>query len=496
MRLRRSTALLTLLALVAASSPLFAETIELGSDDGWGRLSFSTGVEAVPGRGGYTDLRLLPTPQVLTDRTDLHLSFDQAPVRDHAGRYAVEARSIELTGEHRARGRAGAHFAGPESAIVLEPNPNALFATGRQWSSFSLSFWLYPLTLSDGEELFEWRARIAPTLNSDEQVFSVTVEERRLQILFDNFFAVPGSGAIDVALSGMHGLIPRTWSYHVIRFDARSGLLEYLVDGRPEDATHVSASRSEDGTVFLPEIATYPATGLRIGGGFRGVVDDVVLSGDLVGDDVASRYTTTGIIESSVFDLGSPAALVTGVSSQTESPRMSDVTLYVRSSDVRATATSLAAEWIPVIDGVPEQLQPGRFVQVRAELYPGFGGEVSPVLSSITVQYDADELPSAPSAVVATPGDGSIMLEWLPVPESDVRGYLVYYGDRPGRYFGEDAAAGPSPLDVGPVTSVILDGLVNGTLYYLSVAAYDAAGTAEDLRLSREVTARPSGVYR
>ncbi|MFW5747687.1 MAG: hypothetical protein ACOCX6_02700, partial [bacterium] len=71
-------------------------------------------------------------------------------------------------------------------------------------------------------------------------------------------------------------------------------------------------------------------------------------------------------------------------------------------------------------------------------------------------------------------------------------GYLIFYGTRPGRYFGTDSDDGPSPVDAGMNTEFTLEGLENGKLYYFSVAAYDDATPPHRSGFSDEVSARPS----
>ena len=93
------------------------------------------------------------------------------------------------------------------------------------------------------------------------------------------------------------------------------------------------------------------------------------------------------------------------------------------------------------------------------------------------------------------PGDGSVDLQWAPAQDPDIDGYLVYYGERPGLYFGIDSELGDSPIDVGLATSVTLTGLQNGSLYYFAVSAYDASGIG-NTALSTEVAARPAKAYR
>jgi len=98
--------------------------------------------------------------------------------------------------------------------------------------------------------------------------------------------------------------------------------------------------------------------------------------------------------------------------------------------------------------------------------------------------------------VMAVGGDGSVTLHWAAVPENDIVGYRVYYGSKPGRYFGTDAIQGASPVDVGKVNEITIDGLTNGRLYYFSVASYDASGISPQTVLSSEVSARPRGMSR
>jgi hypothetical protein len=84
-----------------------------------------------------------------------------------------------------------------------------------------------------------------------------------------------------------------------------------------------------------------------------------------------------------------------------------------------------------------------------------------------------------------------VELSWRASPGADISGYLVYYGSSGGEYFGEDAGLGKSPINVGNRTSVRIDGLKNGVLYYFAVAAYDRMDPSYAGTFSREVSARP-----
>jgi len=120
------------------------------------------------------------------------------------------------------------------------------------------------------------------------------------------------------------------------------------------------------------------------------------------------------------------------------------------------------------------------------------------------VVYHAAEPPPPPSQLVAVARDGAVELSWRASPSRELGGYFVYFGTAPGEYFGEhaiiDNMVRASPIDVGNRTSVRIDGLTNGTLYFFAVAAYNRPQTSNDGarivlpesgEFSREVAARP-----
>ena len=61
-----------------------------------------------------------------------------------------------------------------------------------------------------------------------------------------------------------------------------------------------------------------------------------------------------------------------------------------------------------------------------------------------------------------------IKISWDKNSESDVAGYKVYYGTASHNY--------QSSLDAGNFTSIEIDDLTPGKIYYISIAAYDYSG--------------------
>ena len=129
------------------------------------------------------------------------------------------------------------------------------------------------------------------------------------------------------------------------------------------------------------------------------------------------------------------------------------------------------------------------------ELYPDGTGALSPVVSSVDIYYEPDLPPHPPGWVDVVPGDENLTVRWQAATDSDVAGYLVYYGSKPGQYFGTSSTTGRSPIDVGNVTEVALEGLENGKLYYVAVVSYDMSDPPHRSLFSREATGRPSRLH-
>ena len=80
-----------------------------------------------------------------------------------------------------------------------------------------------------------------------------------------------------------------------------------------------------------------------------------------------------------------------------------------------------------------------------------------------------EEIPSVPGGVAARPGDSSVVVSWLPVPQVDVKVYNVYWGASPDQQDETQSV-------VSPNTNVTLYGLQNGTVYYFAVDAENYSG--------------------
>jgi hypothetical protein len=470
------------------------------------RRGFKNGMEYVIADEAYK-----PDPSV-----DLLLHFDALSGSDETGNWGVSAGpSFAIDKAKALLGEGSGFFRGPGSAISLSPKAGSVFGINSSFRDFSIEFWLFPANADNGEVILLWRSLRKLPSGVLPQQLSCVVSGGRLSWSFAGFFARPGVAKAGDADSRMElraraPLVPRVWSHHLLRFDGDTGLIEYLVDGRPEAAAYATATGREGGTVFEPAVGS--AAPLEFCPEYSGLADELRLSRRFVEEPSLRPFgRDPSLVVSPVTDFGYGNSRLTAVEAEYKAPGNASLEFAYRIADSWAGWRSDSPAWIPlrVGEALPESAR-GRYAQVKVELYADGTGRFTPSLSSITLRFIADPPPPPPARIVAVPKDGAIELHWTRVPEADLAGYLVYYGERPGEYFGTGADQGPSPIDAGDTTTLTITGVPNGRLLYFVVAAYDAApdpdagypSATRDRAASRagefspETSARPSRTAR
>jgi hypothetical protein len=503
------------------------KTISLGSTSSWELIEKKQGIAEVSYirphpvlvlAGGVSDVRNENPQDILT--SDLYLSFDEgrtANFSDFEGHYDVSVSAdLALAADPWSRagkgaalfnGKSGAN--GSEGPLVLKPRSNALFAPGSYIRDFSIEFWLYPQSLETGEQVLFWHSsRPDGKGGYINQRIQCVVTRNKLQWTFTDFFFSPVQERKSVSVLGPL-LLNRTWSHHLIRFDADLGLLEYLVDGRLEVLEYTTSSGREGGDVYIPSIGE--DCRLVLGGRFSGLMDEFRIYRNCLEKAALTRYSERGgRLETRTLDLGYSNSRIVKI--EAFGGRTSNFSGKVRNEYAGSSALSFSdhsemnffirlsntpyqwneVPWVPFNTNTELQQFRGRYVQLAVDFYPGADGETSPYLSELRVIYSAAEPPPPPAYVAAVAMDGAVELTWRASPSRDVGGYYVYYGTAKGEYLESKC-----PIDAGNKTSIIIDGLKNGTIYYFAIAAYNKPENGgqrfipETGEFSREASARP-----
>ena len=500
-------------------------TIILGGQSGWRSAEFRNGVTEVSSvrpnpvlvlssatgtaTAGYTAAagvwgNFSPLEEAALD---LSISFDEntpANYRDSTRRYRVSSSGVDAASRSYARAGTGAVLFGGNGNVRVQPESRqALFAAGNRIRDFSIEFWLHPLNMDNGEQILSWNSVIGTNVSQRIHCFA---NRNRLSWSFVNFFtSTNNTSYINLEFESRTPVLPKAWSHHLIRFDASTGLLEYVVNGVSEAIVYATSTRREHSEVFTP-VAGGNGT-FTLGERFVGLIDEFKIHEVCAARSTIQKYPAPGgRAETRAIDLGHNNSGVLRVNASggristrrnssvnefRENGRFrfscdSEMNFFIRASENPYLLNS--SPWIAFTPGANISDVRGRFVQLAVDFYPSSDGETSPYLQDLRIVYVAGEPPLPPRNVTAVAVDGGVMLRWRNSPSPDTAGYLIYYSTVRGELFGNDALLGASPINAGNRNSLLVEGLNNGTLYYFRIAAYDEHNTGE---FSAEVTARP-----
>jgi len=453
---------------------------------------------------------------------DLAISFDEktpALFRDSTGNYSLSIPpQVETVDRVLARAGAGAAYfvhGGHDSVstpIVIHPQSrNALFTSGNRIKDFTIEFWMYPLNMENGEQIFTWVSTL-PDNASRVQRIDCFVAKNKMSWSFTNFFSsVNDSKKQNIEFSNLTPIIPKTWSHHLIRFDATTGMLEYIVDGRSEAIVYATSTGRENSEVHNPVLGVNGR--FLLGERFSGLIDEFKIHSICAGRSSIQRYVAGGgRIETRAIDLGANASGVVRINASggrtsirgakvqneyRENGRFKfsddgEMNFFIRAGENPYLLRN--SPWVMFTPGSDIKGVSGRYAQIAVDFYPSADGECSPYLEQIHIVFNQGEPPQPPRNLTAVAYDGGVQLKWRQSITTSTAGYLVYYSPVRGELFGNDSTSGASPIDVGLANSFYVDGLKNGTLYYFRVAAYDLITgemNANVGEFSAEVIARP-----
>lgn len=463
------------------------------------------GVHAQKGYQGLNEFVLDSAEYAPDTATELLLHFNALSEKDATGTASISSQFAFKLSKEAMFGASSGAFSGKDSILSTSTANGTFFQGNTLAQDLSIEFWLYPTSIEEGEIILLWKSSKFLDKTFYSQSFSCGVKKSKLNFVFTNFF-MSGSNLIPtINLGGKTKLVPKTWSHHLIRFDSNSGLLEYLLDGKPEDVTYTTDSKRESGTVFLPVSGS--GGNLEIGTFYYGLMDELRISRSFRSNPVLKKHLLQkGCVYFPAIDLGYTNSKALSLNAVLRNQGNSGADFFIRAGNTWDFLRDENAWHAVKLDQKISASILGRFVQIRCDLYPDGKGLLGSSLSTVTLSYLADTPPRAPDRVIAVPENGAVTLTWKRSAENDVAGYLIYYGTSEREYFGVDSTDGKSPIDVKNINTFKVEGLKNGVLYYFAIAAYDKGsntsttsgmsvildGTVHVSEFSMEVSARPS----
>lgn len=469
--------------------------IEFGGQKGWSQLSSIENVTYTQGLYGFKSLELLASPEKSNSSYDLFLSFDGDTSKDYLELYDVVSSKASYVKKEKAKYGTGALLCRADSkepSMVLSPKSNSFFFGYSKVNSFTIEFWLNPQDLRAGSNILKWWSQILEKKVFMFQNIIVSVVDNKLEWSLFNIWRDDNNNGIDIKVRSNKQLPLEKWTHHLLTFDDETGLLEYRIDGKVDSVRYLTSSNEETNNIFYSMKGK--TSKLLIGEGYSGLIDNLVVKNsfspqgfqEAIGSGV--RYNKNGgRVVSHIIDTGGVNSMPKMLDAKMDIEKEATVAFFIRTSNNPYNWTSSYPQWRAV--SKKESIfncQPGRFFQIAFNIYPTKDGSSSPIIHSLTLDYDKDTFAKPPIELIAKEGDGYVDLSWSRSIDFDVKGYLVFFGDREGQYLLPS-----SPIDAKDSLSIRIYNLENGKLYFFSVVAYDDNGKLNPGEFSKEVWIRP-----
>ena len=475
--------IITIIIILFIQTGLYSQdsVIYLGEEDLWNNVQL-TNLSLIEGKRGFLDVTSSDNEYKADKYSDMILPLNSSAEFDKTGNYKIIS-PIYYVQKKDAFGGAAAFFDGTEP-LMIESGTDAMFSPSTIWGDFTLEFRLFPATLREGSTIFLWKGLQMRENHLIPQEIRCTISNRKLVWDFENVFLYPDNTIERVTLSG-DKLIPGLWSHHMISYNSQTGLLEYRINNVPSDNVYTTKSGNESEEFNIPLIGTQQSFPIELGENYAGLIDEFRISKNVISNPILNKYSPSGFLETPVIDMKTPGSELIQINSDSETPGNTSIRFQYSISDNKFSFLENDAQWHEFIPSIPIN-KTGRFVKIRAQLYSETSTDQAPILSNMTMVYkEADPPPPPLNLSIEKTGD-NIKLSWKKLINPEIEGYLVYYGEEPGKYLSEG-----SPRIANRDDFIILEGLDNNKRYYFSVTSYKSLNPRLESIFSEEISISP-----
>jgi len=426
------------------------------------------------------------------ENTDLYLSFD-SELNQGTDNYNIIYKNFHYS-ENKSIFNKSAYFSGEEKRIELVGNKNSFFQSDINLSSFTISFWIYPLTYSNNEIVLRIGSQyfnLEKNTVEDQSIYA-KMADGRLSWDFVNLFSSYNVKKSIIKLESYNRLTPEKWNHINLNYDSNTGIIKCYINGNEEAVIVATEDNKKNSTIMNLKFNKANRCILTIAPSFYGAIDEfsIIKNDQLSNDKLFESHT--GQIISKVHNFAPGGIILEKIKTIEEKDFKSDIFYYIRYSNEpfdNDDTFSSDIKWHLLNNNF--NLIKFKYFQWKVLLYAGEDNNFSPKFKSITLVYKNNEPPAKPSGLQIVLDGNNVKLKWFFNQENDLKGYKLYYGTKSNYYFSTDANEGKSPIDIGLTDKFTISGLKNSFIYYFTITAYDDDEHAHESDFSEEVYIRP-----
>ena len=473
--MKKKLTLITILYIFCFS--LFADGfLTIGNSNNFNKFELKD-LEIVKGERGNDNLVLKSNEYEQNPETDLLIHFNDNDFIDSAGNYLIEDHYNNTNTIEKKFGSSSAFFL-LDREITFHSVEDTIFSPGRLLEDFTIEFWVKPIVITEDTTLFSWKGVYRVESDFIPQRIKCYFENRSVVWKFENLFIPTDYSKYTLELKGKTKLIPGKWNHHLLRYDSSTGMLEYLLNGIPEDIKYATKSKKEEFEIFTPYIGDFSKKEIFLGESLRGFMDEFRISESFILEPNLLAFRPTGSFYSPVYDINGEDVVIHNIELTDKIAKETLVNYKYRVSSSPFLKKNESIKWKSLTSLDREQ---GRYIQIMADFFSNGISSKSPMLEEIKILWNTIPTPPTPLGLKSNPGNGSINLQWNPIKHYNIQGYYLYIGNESNNY--------KEVIDVGNNTSYTIKNLKSNNIYYFSVRAYLDNKMSE---YSEEVYNRPN----
>jgi len=437
----------------------------------------------------------------VNEDVDLYLSFDSKVEKDLTGNYKV-LYSKFLLSDNIYLNNNSAYFLSNEDRIELIGNNSSFFQPGARLGSFSISFWIYPVSNSINETILSIGGHYynKKENKTEEQAIICKLENGKVLWDFLNVFSLNEKVFSNIKIDSVTRIIPERWSLINLTYNSYNGIIKLYINGNEAGIGIATIDGNLHSSVLNMSYHPTNRCFIKIAQSFIGAVDEFyIFKKDIMTSE--EKYSSNGgEIISKVIDIGKGGGIIKKVNIEDFKDNNSEIFYFYRYSDKPFYSYyeySQNIKWMPFNKEsiIPDKI---RFIQWRILLLPGNNNNNSPKFRSLEIIYYKDIPPARPVGLKAIVKGNTVILKWIRNSEKDIMGYKIYYGTRSNYYFGKDATNGESPIIIDANEDfdkhgIPITGLKNNVMYYFAVTAFDDEEKTNESDFSDEIVVRTMG---